>query len=218
MFCSISWLSCVELELAVAERLLPLVDRAGGCSFELFGQLREASAFRSSSDSVTSASFCSAFVAIALERLDLLGDLLELLLGVLLPLLGRLHRGLGLHQLVLELLLASARARRSCSRFSASSFCLRGKIAGGVVEAELRILPLAIQSSSCCVLRVIFLQRVVSRSSLRRVEYSWYVRAWPAWIFTLRRRFSTSSTMSFTRSRFWSTFSSLRCGFLLLAP
>ena len=96
---------------------------------------------------------------VALELLDLVGDLLQLLLGVVLPLLGRLHRRLGLHEFVFGRAGGSAMSRRALALLG--QFVLRlGQITGGIVEPELRVFPLLVQLDRLRAVGVVFLEGV----------------------------------------------------------
>ena len=147
----------IEPELAVPEGLLALVDQAallrqiGGEAVEGFvlgaerldhlGQLLLDGG------------------AVLLERLDLLGDLAELLLCVVLALLRRLHAGAGLHQLVLDPL-PRLRVPFELLALLGKLVLLRRQVGRGVVEAEAGVLHLRLQLGQLRVLGVVVVQGV----------------------------------------------------------
>ena len=93
----------IELKLPITVRLLALVDEPS-MLFQLGGQTLQRFGFSRRGFGSLRPSFCSAAVRSAVIGLDLVGHLLQLLFGILLPLAGRLQRRAGLHEIVFKLL------------------------------------------------------------------------------------------------------------------
>ena len=149
--CSICWLSWLSCKLPVAERLLALVDLPA-VLFQLGGQPLRASRSRLPATRSTSASLVSATASrSAVERLDLLGDLLQ----------AAARRTAAAAGPTAWRALACTSSYSTCWRVLRQRLellalvgqlvLLAGQIAGGIVEAESGVFLLGRQRRPSCV-------------------------------------------------------------------